>query len=66
MKRLIEKSYLLANIATFSLLITALFSFIWGLIKAIKSIFVIIQSYGQERLITLYLIDEIGLSMPDG
>ena len=59
MKKILEKSYLLVNIATFSLLITVFFSFAWGMTKAFKSISVIIQSYGQERLITLYLIQVI-------
>ncbi len=56
MKKILNNSKFIVFLAIIGLMIDSLFAFIWGIIKSFKLISIIIESYGQERLITIYFI----------
>ncbi|MBC7475899.1 MAG: YqhA family protein [Candidatus Sericytochromatia bacterium] len=56
MKKILNNSKFIVFLAIIGLMIDALFAFIWGIIKSVKLISIIMESYGQERLITIYFI----------
>jgi uncharacterized membrane protein YqhA len=56
MKALFEKTRYLTLIAVVSLLVAAFISFIWGAIKTFHAVSEILFSAGQDKLISLYLI----------
>lgn len=57
MKTILEKSRYLAIIGVISLLIAALAAFIWGTLKTVNTILLIIQSAGRDAGITIELIE---------
>ena len=61
MKTLFEKSRYLSLIAVVSLLLAALISFVWGGIKTFTAISEIIITGGQDKLISLYLIQLVNI-----
>jgi uncharacterized membrane protein YqhA len=63
MKTLFEKSRYLSLIAVLSLLLAALTSFVWGAIKTINAITIVFTTAGQNKLISLYLIQLIDYSL---
>jgi uncharacterized membrane protein YqhA len=61
MKTLFEKTRYLVLIAVLSLLIAAIGSFIWGVIKTYLAIVTIVASSGQDKLISLILIQLVDI-----
>ena len=61
MKSLIEKTRYLSLIAVIALLVAALSSFIWGAIKTYSTISIMVASLGQDKLISLYLIQLVDI-----
>jgi len=63
MKSLIEKTRYLSLIAVLSLLLASLTSFVWGAIKTFNAVTIIFTSVGQNKLISLYLIQLVDYSL---
>ena len=63
MKSLIEKTRYLSLIAVLSLLLAALTSFVWGAIKTFNAITIVFTTVGQNKLISLYLIQLVDYSL---
>ena len=61
MKALFEKTRYLSLIAVVALLIAAFSSFIWGAIKTYSAIAAMFASLGQDKLISLYLIQLVDI-----
>ncbi len=57
MKTILEKSRYLAIMGVISLLIAALAAFIWGTLKTVNTILLVIQSAGRNAGITIELIE---------
>jgi uncharacterized membrane protein YqhA len=63
MKTLFEKSRYLSLIAVLSLLLASLTSFVWGAIKTFNAITIVFTTAGQNKLISLYLIQLVDYSL---
>jgi len=63
MKSLIEKTRYLSLIAVLSLLLASLTSFVWGAIKTFNAVTIVFTSVGQNKLISLYLIQLVDYSL---
>jgi uncharacterized membrane protein YqhA len=57
MSKLLEKSRYLALIGVLALLISALAAFVWGTFQTVHAILLIVESLGQDRGITVALIE---------
>jgi uncharacterized membrane protein YqhA len=63
MKSLFEKTRYLSLIAVLSMLLAALTSFVWGAIKTFNAITIVFTTVGQNKLISLYLIQLVDYSL---
>lgn len=57
MGKVLEKTRYIGLIGIVSLLVAAIAAFIWGAVKTVNAIFVIITSYGKDAFIAIRLIE---------
>ena len=57
MARLLENARYISIIGVISLLLASIAAFVWGAVKAISAVMIIITSYGQDKFIAVSLIE---------